>query len=116
MLKVAVPPIVKFAVSAPVVTPARVNVNTRLVAPSSFTDDGATATDTSVSSLVIVPVADAGVPMSYGVPAATFTMTVSSGYTVLSAVGSAVTAAVVLPAGIVTVPLVPLNVAAPVSA
>ena len=43
-------------------------------------------------------------------------MTVSSGSTVLSAVGSTVTAAVVLPAGIVTVPLVPSNVAAPVSA
>src|SRR6185369_16825171 len=113
---VAVPPIVKFAVNAPVVTPARVNVKTRFPAPSSVAEVGATATDTSVSSLVIVPVADPGVPTSYAVPATTFTMAVSSGSTVVSVVGLIVNDAVELPIGIVSVPLVPSNVAAPVSA
>ena len=49
-------------VTTPVVTPARVNVNTRLPAPSSAVELGATATDTSVSSLTIVPVALLGSP------------------------------------------------------
>ena len=62
---VAVPLIAKSTVTAGVslVVFVRVNVYTRLVAPSSVTLVGATATLTlPVSSLVIVPVADDGVP------------------------------------------------------
>ena len=62
MLNVAVPPTLKFAVNVPLVSPLRVKVKTRLGVPSSAADEGETATVTSVSSLVTVPVAALGVP------------------------------------------------------
>src|SRR5262249_22983195 len=113
VLNVAVPPTEKFTVSVPLVTPARVNVYTRFVPPSSATAVGETATLTSVSSLVIVPVA--GLPAGlYPVPEVTVRTTVSFGSTVVSAVGSMVTVAVVAPAANDTVPVVAAKVAAPV--
>ena len=44
----------------PEMMPVRVKVNTMLVGPSSVTEAGETATDTSVSSLTMVPVAALG--------------------------------------------------------
>ena len=76
-----------------------------LVAPSSSTEDGDTATETSVSSLVMVPVAVLGAPTLYPVPAVTVKITVSSSSAAPSAVGSTVTIAVELPARKVTVPV-----------
>jgi hypothetical protein len=66
-----------------------------------------------VSSLVIVPVAALGEPTPYPLPEATVRITVSSGSTVASTVGSIVTVAVEFPAAKVTLPFVPVNVAAP---
>ena len=79
---------------------------------------GMTRTSTSaglslLSSLVIVPVAPAGVPTLYPVPAVTVKIPVSSGSAVESAIGSSVTVAVEFPARITTVPEVAENVAAP---
>src|SRR5438128_7566689 len=76
----------KFTVSELAVTPVRVNVYTRSDPPSA-TDDGDTATVTTVSSLTIVPVAELGLPTLYPVPEVTVRTTVSSASGVESAVG-----------------------------
>ena len=56
----------------------------------------------------MVPVALLGEPTVYPVPAATVSVTVSSGSTVPSTVGLMVTVAVVAPAGMVTVATLPV--------
>ena len=62
-----------------------------------MTEPGATATDTDVSSFVIVPVAAAGLATVYPVPIVAVMTTVSSGSTVVSLMGSTITTAVVPP-------------------
>ncbi len=62
------------------------------------------------SSLLIVPVTGVVVPTVYPVPVARVKMTVSSGSTVVSAVGSTITVAVDELAAKVTVLLVPVRV------
>ena len=115
---VAVPPTLKFTVNGFEEESLRVNVYTIFVRPSSNTEDGDTDTVTegsTASSSVIVPVADDGLPIvyEYPVPDVTVRITVSSGSTDMSGVGSTITWAVVLPPGMTTVPDVPLKLAVP---
>ena len=66
-----------------------------------------------VSSLVIVPVAEPGLPTSYPVPEVSDNITVSSGSNPVSPTGVIVTITVVPAFGMVAVPVVALKVAAP---